>query len=47
VAINNINLSMLMFLWQDIGNDYNISVGTGYGNVNSQLVLEVGQDKKF
>ena len=42
MAINNINLQMLMFLWQDIGNDYNISVGTGYGNVNSKLVLEVG-----
>lgn len=37
VAINNMNLKMLMYLWQDLGNIYNTSVGTGYGNVNSVL----------
>jgi len=37
VAINNMNLKMLMFLWQDLGNIYNTSVGTGYGNLNSDL----------
>lgn len=36
VAVNNRNLEMLMFLWQDLGNTYNVSVGTGYGNLNSK-----------
>ena len=47
VAINNMNIKMLMFLWQDLGNIYNTSIGTGYGNVNSELSISLGQDKKF
>ena len=47
VAINNMNLEMLQFLWQDLGNNYNVSVGTGYGNLNSAMQLELGQDKIF
>lgn len=47
VAINNNNMQMLMFLWQDISNVYNVSVGTGYGNVNSAQALKLGQDKNM
>ena len=47
VAVNNKNLQMLMFLWQDLGNKYNISVGTGYGNVNSRVSIKLGQDVRL
>lgn len=42
VAIHNLNLKMLMFLWQDLGNSYNTSVGTGFGNLNSAIQLAMG-----
>ena len=38
---------MLMFLWQDLGNHYNTSAGTGYGNINSRVSLKLGQDKQL
>jgi len=41
------NIKMLMFLWQDLGNIYNTSVGTGYGNINSELSIKLGQDRQF
>jgi len=47
VAINNNNIKMLMFLWQDIGNAYNVSAASGYGNVNSSITLQLGQDKQL
>lgn len=47
VAINNTNLKMLMFLWQDIGNLYNTSVGSGYGNLNSKISIKLGQDRNL
>lgn len=36
-----------MFLWQDIGNKYNVSAASGYGNLNSQEIIRLGQDKKL
>ena len=45
VAINNQNLKMLMFLWQDIGKKYNVSAATGFGNLNSSDKISLGQDK--
>lgn len=47
VAIHNMSLKMLMFLWQDLGNVYNTSIGTGYGNINSEIQLRLGQDKNY
>lgn len=47
VAINNQNLKIFMFLWQDIGNKYNVSAATGYGNLNSTDIIRLGQDKEL
>ena len=38
---------MLMFLWQDLGNVYNITASAGFGNLNSKISILLGQDSKL